>query len=414
MSNEYTNQEHLYNDADSFEDVATETLKRVQEAFVQLIAAVPGPTDRPSEIQKTLNLHKTLAWKVSKIIESTDMAGVYSRLPGQAAVVKILSSARSTGVPQPRIEAVQSALTELDKFVNKHAGHRDTLESILSQLSSEDASVADLGYRKDGFRATSHVFGIQARTIVRSVIAYPSQTKDMLDTAILFGAVDFMRLRSDRPWRINRWRPTDNDGQPIPVNLQPIEPDKSGLTPLLKKFCSKPLPTVRRRIEDDQAISDEVAAGRIGTPGAISYFSGEYIPELMHSYRTDDDGIFAQNLELRTPCRTVVFDHLVHRDLFGRVSPQLRVFGELAGRPLYSTLRSNVDQLEIFDRVEYLGCGPNAMCSSNVPRYPQMISYICDKMNWSVDELDVYRLRLEYPYVPTTITLNYPLPERSK
>ena len=398
---------------DPFEQAAGETIGRVQDAFTELVAAVPGLTSRPAEIQRALGLHKTLAWKLAKIVDASDRLTVYRRLPGDGAITKILEAAARVGVERGRLDAVRSSVQDLERFVERHAGHRETLEIMLAG-ASRGRNDAELSFRKDGFRATSHIWGVQARTMTRSVIIWPSDDPEMLDAAIVFGVVDLLRLRPDRPWVVNRWRPTDDDGDPIAIQPTPIDPESEGGAPLLREFCSDPNLNVRRSMAPDRTLEDEVAAGQVGTRGSITLHSAEVLRNVMPRYSVEGSRMYAQNLELRTPCRTVVFDHLVHRDLFGRVAPRFKVFGELAGRPLYVTLRSGMDRLEVFERVEYLGSGPSVLRTPDVPRYDQMIQQVCGRLGWDPEMLDAYRVRMEYPYVPITMTYDYPLPERER
>ena len=160
----------------------------------------------------------------------------------------------------------------------------------------------------------------------------------------------------------------------------------------------------------DSTTADELVAGPTGNAGAVTFFTGEVMRAVMKRYRADDNHIMAQNLELRTPCETVIFDHIVHRDLFGRVQPRLHVFGEIAGRPLYDTLRSNRDRLEVHERVEYVG-GITDMACDDVANYDEMIASTCNTIGWDPAAFDVYRVRIEFPYVPATISMDYPLPE---
>ena len=398
---------------DPFEQAAGETIGRVQDAFTELVAAVPGLTSRPAEIQRALGLHKTLAWKLAKIVDASDRLTVYRRLPGDGAITKILEAAARVGVERGRLDAVRSSVQDLERFVERHAGHRETLEIMLAG-ASRGRNDAELSFRKDGFRATSHIWGVQARTMTRSVIIWPSDEPDMLDAAIVFGVVDLLRLRPDRPWVVNRWRPTDDDGAPIAIQPTPIDTESEGGAPLLREFCSDPNLNVRRSMAPDRTLEDEVAAGQVGTRGSITLHSAEVLRNVMPRYSVEGSRMYAQNLELRTPCRTVVFDHLVHRDLFGRVAPRFKVFGELAGRPLYVTLRSGMDRLDVFERVEYLGSGPSVLRTPDVPRYDQMIQQVCGRLGWDPEMLDAYRVRMEYPYVPITMTYDYPLPERER
>ncbi|MCP3903969.1 MAG: hypothetical protein GY715_10080 [Planctomycetes bacterium] len=391
--------------------LAHNALLRVQDAFVDAVGTVPEPTERPYEIAKSLGLHKTLAWKLAKIMESTDPVVIFQRIPGAGAVEKILSAAKRHGVSTERLAAVRTALANLDEIVARHAGDRETFEMILAGLAAENGRDVELLYRRDGFQATSFIWGVQARAMMRAVIVNPNQDGVMLDAAVIFGSVGLRRLRPDRSWVIERWRPTDDLGRPIPVEREAIDDTKAGCAPLLHDFSSTSRTEVQRRILEDGTVEDEVGSGPLGNEGAVTCFTGEVVRSVMPRYRAESNRILAQNLELRTPCRTVVFDHLVPADLYGRVAPQARLYGELAGRPLYTTLRSDRDRLPIHEQVEYLGSGPSVLRTRDVPRYEKMVRHVCGSLGWDADRMDVYRLRMDFPYVPSTITYEYPLPE---
>jgi len=390
---------------------AVRSLRRVQEAVSGIIEAVPGPTDRPSEIEKTLGLHKTLAWKLAKIVESSDPAEIFRRIPGAGAIEKVLEAASRLGVARERLEAVRSALAALAAFVEEHAGDRKTFEIMLAGFERESPAEIDLMYRKSAFRASSYVWGVEAGTIVRSVIVHPSSAEGMLDAAVIFGCVELRRLRADRPWVINRSRPTDDEGRPILVRRETIDSGTSGAVPLLSEFCSTHRPQLRRAVLEDGTVEDELLPGPIGNAGGLTCFTGEVMRDLMSRYHGEANAMMAQNLELRTPCRSVVFDHLVHRDLFGPVAPRLGVFGELAGRPLFSTLRSNRDRIDVFERVEHLGAGLEVLPIAEVPGYEGMVRHVCARLGWDPGCFDAYRLHMPFPFIPVTITYDYPLPE---
>jgi hypothetical protein len=347
---------------------ATSVLERVRTAFRAAIEEVPGPNTRPIQLEHSLGLHKTLAWKLA-------------------------------------------SLSELDEVISAHAGDRETFGLMLAGVSPDRQKDEALQYRKEGFRGTSHVWGVQAETIVRTVILHPSAESPMLDAAALFGCIDFRRLRTDRPWVLNRWRPTDDAGAPIPVTREPIRAGSAGGTPLLAGCSTIGPGDVRRTLLDDGTTEDELLDGPVGKTGAATCFFGEVVRSVMSRYRAEGNVSYAQNLDLRTPCRTVIFDHLVPRSLFGAVQPRARVFGELAGRPLYSTVRSNRDRLEIFEEVEHLGAGVAALATDDIPDYGDIVASACEALGWDVAGCDVYRLRIPYPYVPSTLTYSYPLPE---
>jgi hypothetical protein len=397
-------------DGSTLEVEVTEVLGGVQFAFSEVVRAVPGPTSRPHEIGETLGLHKTLAWKLAKLVEARDPVTVYQRLPGRGAVEKVLDAAQRQGVDVPALERVRGALSTLDAFIAEHAGDRDSFEIILAGMSPDGTADRDIMFRKAGFRATSHIWGVDARTLLRTVIVHPGERDRWIDAAVIFGCIELRRLHADRSWLLNRWRPTDDLGRPIPVVREPIDAVANGQAPVLSGFCTEAEPRIQRVVRDELVVEDEILDGPIGRAGVATYVLGEVVRDVMPTYRDEANEMVAQNLEIRTPCRHVVFDHLVPKDLFGRVHPRLRMFGEIAGRPLYWNLRSQRDRLPVPETVEPRGSGVEALSTPEVPRYPEMVEHVCDRLGWDVETFDVYRVHMEYPYVPSMISIDYPLP----
>jgi hypothetical protein len=48
-----------------------------------------------------------------------------------------------------------------------------------------------------------------------------------------------------------------------------------------------------------------------------------------------------------------------------------------------------------------LEAGVDGARTREVPHYIDMISFICDKLKWRIEDFDVYRIRIEYPLVHT-------------
>lgn len=59
----------------------------------------------------------------------------------------------------------------------------------------------------------------------------------------------------------------------------------------------------------------------------------------------------------------------------------------------------------------YLGKGPSVMHTPDVPRYAEMIQYAFDRLGWDEARFDVYRCRVEYPVMPSSVVVRFDLPE---
>ena len=78
----------------------TVSLRRARQTAEEprhgVLAGLAESTSRPHELEKALGLHKTLAWKIAKIVECRDPSAVYQYLPGPGAINKFLAAAART------------------------------------------------------------------------------------------------------------------------------------------------------------------------------------------------------------------------------------------------------------------------------------------------------------------------------
>ena len=60
-----------------------------------------------------------------------------------------------------------------------------------------------------------------------------------------------------------------------------------------------------------------------------------------------------------------------------------------------------------------IGRGAGAVECAEIPRYPQMLKAAMAKVGWDPSMFDVYRCRVEYPVVPSTVRVLFDLPRRA-
>jgi hypothetical protein len=113
---------------------------------------------------------------------------------------------------------------------------------------------------------------------------------------------------------------------------------------------------------------------------------------------------------VRTPCEVLVHDVMMTRSLFSEPAEPL-VYSDLrtvdpafGGRPR--------DLLPTSASVLYLGKGTEVLSSPHVPRYAEMVRYALDRAGWDARELDVYRCRVEFPIIPSSVMVRFEMPQR--
>lgn len=405
-------------EAPGLEEHARQVLLRVKGAFAGVVNALPGRITRPHELSKALKIDTKLAWKVMKVAHGADVFAAAQYIPGAAATRLFLEAAATKDISSARIQDAEAALAEFEQLVDLHGDDRPTLEMMLLSFTREGRSQADLAYRKAAFAANTYIWGAQARTHFKADFVHPAGEKGRLDFVTLRGFIGLRRMRPDVAWVIDRARLSNDDGtlrrRPIREPLDPAQDtsEAGAETPLVREFCSAPLPAVRRVKAPDGFYEDELAPGGVGNTGAVTCITGEVLRNAASQYSTEHDRWATHAVLMRTPCQELHFDLFVHEDLFGVLKPELAVYSQLAGGPPVLPLESRErDRLLTWEWVEYLGKGPSVVHAPHVPRYTEMIGYTLEKLGWDGKRFDVYRVRMQYPVIPSSVLVTYELPE---
>ena len=56
-----------------------------------------------------------------------------------------------------------------------------------------------------------------------------------------------------------------------------------------------------------------------------------------------------------------------------------------------------------------MGKGPGALYTGDFPKYPDMGRYVFDRLGWDAARFDVYRCRVEYPVLPSSVVMEFAL-----
>jgi hypothetical protein len=365
-----------------------------------------------------LNIDKKLGWRVFKLVQGSDLFTAAQHVPGTAGVRIFLQAANERGVPTRLTESVARAVKEFDRLIEVHAGDRASLEMMMSGYAKRGRRQGDLMHRKAAFRANSYLWGVQAKTHLKADFLHPSDAPGRFDIASVRGFVGFRRIRADVPWVIARARCTDDSGKLRNGFVrEPLEPPEdvsvpTGGVPLLRRFCTKPLPEIRRVDGPHGFVEDELVEGPVGDTAAITCIIGEVAREVASYYRDARNRYGRLTARMRTPCEVLLFDQFVHEGMFGPILPDMLVYSDLHSGPDIPLEQRSRDRLPMVESVDYLGKGASVIHTPDVPGYADMARYVFERLGWDGERFDVYRIRIQYPIIPSTVAMRHELPER--
>jgi hypothetical protein len=396
-----------------FERDVAAVLSRMRSDLAEVIAAIPGNIAKAADLHRALRIDRKLSWKVFKVASATNPLAAGSHVPSRASLETFLRSAAKSGVPAHLITAASQVARDFDEVVAMHAGDRATFDSMVSSLGSDEtAEQVDLVHRRLAFRGQRHILGVQAKTQLKLVAMQPSADPRMLDGVRVEGFVKLRRLRCSAPVVVSYSGARNDDGSPREIQREPLEPVTSphGMS-LLQEFCSKPLPEFRAMEVGQGFVKGELVSRDVGNCAAVTCVEGHITRAALPRYSEEGNRISGNVVTVRTPCEAVVVDLMLREDTYGPITPSVFVHAEHLGEIIWQGVIQERHRLPVHQTVSYLGKGPSVLHTPDVPRYAAMGRYVLDRVGWDGERFDVYRCRIEYPVMPSSIVVRFDLPE---
>jgi len=335
-------------------------------------------------------------------------------MPTPAGLKLLCAAAEQKGVPKEQIEEIARAGEAFRSLISTHAGDRGTFDTMIAPYADQ-SSVISLADRRSAYRINSRIWGVQAETQFKCVIALPGENPILNDAVFLVGYRGLKPLRADAHLMLTQFYVIDDNKNGMVQSEQyvrePIDPKQSSPygTSLISKYCTDPI-EVRRTVTDDAAVYCELVPSGIGNRGAVDYFEGSVVRNIMHRYVNATDSEIKYASHLHIPCKNFVFDYLVHRDSHRNdgSKPKISVFADNTG--MMPTM-SDHGWLPTGDKVVRLGSGLSVLRTPLFPQYTEMLDEIFGHLKADPDHFEMHRCAMEYPVVPTIAMMRIPLPD---
>ena len=325
-----------------------------------------------------------------------------------------LVAAKRHSVPEVLLESVIRVFDDFEELIRVHAGDRASFKMMLTGCAETDRGAADVLHRRTAFRGNSCIWGVQAKTQLQLLLVRPGDDPHLIHLAMVKGFFKLRQLRANAPLVIGSIMCSDGDGVVRrSFTSSPIDP-ASEQTPgisLLGEFCSQPLPQVRELNVGGGFAHWELLGNGIGDTAAITCVVGNVAHNAASRYRDEHNPIGVTAGIVCIPSEVLIVDFLIREDTFGPITPEAAVYGLLPGASRFPSTNPDRHQLALDESVIYLGKGPSVLHTPDVPKYPEMARYVFDKLGWDGERFDVYRCRIEYPVVPSSVELRFDLPD---
>ena len=406
--------DHPPRTTDDFPVELERVLSEVRLALADSLAAVGADPTRPQQMARDLKLNKNLTWKVASLLRESDAATASTFLPGEEGLRIVARALRTAGAPETSVHAVENGAAALADLVQAHAGDRATFDLMVGAMSQGEHRVPQLeASRKLAFRGNSAIFGVQARLQLAIFIVAPSQTPNMLDTAIATCLVDLARLRPGVSWNVASRFTYDDDGTYDETQSQPLDPEFAGTAraPLLPRFCSDPLPELNIMESPDGATRFELPGGPIGRSATITCATGWVFRGTAQAQRSEGNTFGEFGTNLVTPAECVIHELFVHESLTFAHNPKPLLFSQLPGGRTYPSSGAQSVRIPLAEQLEALVGDPTRGILPEYADYRALLHEVFGRLQWSPNNFRGFRMRLRYPPIPTMLVSRFPLPE---
>lgn len=400
----------------TFEPECRAALDGVRAALLELYSSVGADPEGPQEVSRRFKVNKTLAWNVSRVMTTSDPLSSIANLPGSSAFQTLLSAIERGGADPVALKRARAAVNTLDETVTRHVGDRATLELIVDGISPDRDDHLGVS-RKLAFRGNSGLLGVQARTRLMTVFMAPNQDDaDRIDIAVVRGYIGLRRLRSEVRWPIFQLRGWGHD-QDLGRDDRwvPLEDPEGGerAMPLMRRFSTVNAKDIEAQ-HTATGTNYVLAPGPVGNIGAVDCFVGDAGRSVASKYRTEKDTTGEFGATISAPTERLIFDLLFDERLDFALQPEVRAFMGIFMDPSEEAVPEGRLPLPIPQTTSILPGRPPAVATASAPRYPELVQYVGERMNWKLDTFRGCRLDLSHPPLGSTILLRFKLPAAPK
>ena len=335
-------------------------------------------------------------------------------MPGPDPLRRLVRGAARRGVPVATINEAMKAIDGFEILIRDRVGDRSLLDTIISAWVPDARREFELRRKQAAFKAISQLKGVQCDCNMATVVLYPSADGRHIDVVWVNGLYALHRVRPGVGVKVTtrRMDAAGNTRQPVSLGGAPVE-DLSGL--LLTDFCSDPRPRIEvQRV--GEAVHYTLAEHGFGQASSVDVvFAEANQNELVRYVAPGSNRKSYYFAEAVTPAKVLQFDVVVHEDLYPGQAPSLRLYDtSFEGVASPNNPARDIDQLDLLESVEDMGMGVSRFRGADVPRYPELLAHVFQRMNWDGSRCRGYRCRVDYPVYGSQVMMMFRAQERAE
>jgi hypothetical protein len=394
---------------DRFRSDAVKVLGRFRQAMERIVYAIAKGLQNSRDLQNVLGVDRNVSWQIFKLLGPIETLSTISYIPAAVSLRKVLSAAKKRGVSDESLAEASAAFTAFEQLVADTTGDREQFETmVMSYADSTESAQMGMHHRKAAFKADCHFFGVACDTLAVALLFHPGQTAGTFDFLGLRQMLGLRRLRASTDVLVDRWKINrdKSDREDDYLLSDALDQEAAALhnAAVLPDFCTQPMLPLITQTDEAGDVRTLLKHRDIGVGRDVDFATARIVRGMSPTFTPDGRHMFDGLIEIGRPTRVQIIDNYVHRPTWPNLAPHSGVFAHLPRRIPSKVDREGV-RLPFSESFNFMGTGTDVLRIREVPRYPELIQYACKKMGWRFEDMDLYRIRLEYPLMDSNVLL---------
>ena len=363
-----------------------------------VLAELPGAPGRPHQLVALLGINRAVAGRLLQAAAARDPFETLHVAPGPDPLRRLVATAGRKGAAADTVAAAAQAIEEFDLLIRREAGTRPALDAMISANLPDARERFELASKYSIHKGISQLKGVLAETWLGVAVVVPSGSDPLrLDLTWLNGAVAMQRLRPGVTARFSYRNRVGDTPRPESATGAADSLESEGIE-TLDRFCTNPAAQLEARRAGD-AIHYTLPDDLLGPNDVVDMFVVDHHPAAMRRYATEAPrhriSLF---VEPAFPVANLVFDTLVHEDVFPGSDPELVVFDTgYDGIANVNDEARDIDRVDLSESVEPLGRDFSRFTLDAVPRYADMLAHLAGRHGWEPGRFRGWRVTMRYP-----------------
>jgi hypothetical protein len=378
---------------------------------------IPGAPHRPIPLAKGLGVNRAVTSNLLKALSQDNPLEILHVIPGPEPLRKITARLADGRATEPLLDAAAIAIDAFDRLIRDEAGTRPALDALIAPYLPGARAKLELASRYAVFKGISQLKGVQGELWIGTAVITPSPTDpERLDLTWLNGASAIQRMRPGVDVRFSYRFPQKPGEQSVTeLELGPADDVTS-----LEQFCANPPARLMARSVGD-AIYYHLPDDILGPKDKVDMFVVDHHPASMRRFAdpgtgADEPQLTALFVEIAIPVANLVFDVILHEDVFPSADAQLYFYDTgyngVANVNDKSRDHERVDQVAT---LEILSTGTGGLGTEHLPNYLPMLQHMAKRHDWDLAKFRGHRLNLQYPVLGWQVSMAFekPMPPKT-